>query len=316
MDFEWAELFEGPLSDYLPENRHGERVRIPWPELEAVDQKIAELVLEDPSDAFRVAEDTLSSLGYEDASLRIYNLPERRTYRIGKYTSDQLGRLIAVHGEVVNIEAVKPFAEVAAFECAYCATINRMSQPGGKIVKPFECQGESCDNTQQWSLNTDESQIADFQEILLKRPNSSMDDPPVEAVYLWDDLCETVSTGDVVTIVGIYDTLPWPQEAVLKTYVDAVSINKSEQPATVDEVADWKVKKWAFEAVDRLSEQGSEYDTTTRAVLETVSDEYGVAEGEIQAALSSLEDDNYVSEHRDGRVHITTSSTPTFEPAD
>jgi hypothetical protein len=143
-----------------------------------------------------------------------------------------------------------------------------------------------------------------------------MDDPPVEMVQLWEGLCETLSKDDVVTIVGIYDVLPAQDEPELETYLDAVSINKSEQPATVDEVADWKVKKWAFDSVDRLSSQGSDYDTTTRAVVEAVSNEYGVAEGEIQAALSDLEALSYVSKHQNGRVHITTSSTPTFEPAE
>ena len=309
----WTEAFEGPLSEYVARRSNG-RIRVPWPALADVDRNLADLVLEDPRSGLTAAEDTLGELGYRDVALRVFDLPDERTYRVGKYGSARLGELLGIHGEVVSVDGVKPFAEVAAFECRWCATLNRMSQPGGKLVKPFECQG--CDNTSDWSLNTNESDIADFQQVVLKRTDSSMDDPPIETVYLWDDLCETVSTGDAVTIVGVYDTLPWPNEAVLKTYVDAVSINKSEQPATVDEVADWKVKKWTFEAVDRLSEQGSSYDTTTRNVLESVSDEYGVAEGEIQAALSSLEDDSHVSEHRGGRVHITTSSTPMFEPGD
>ena len=310
---EWAEAFEGPLSEYVSRQSNG-RIRVPWPALESADKNLADLVLEDPRTGLTAAEDTLEELGYRDIAFRVFDLPDGRTYRVGKYGSDRLGELLGVHGEVVSVDGVKPFAEVAAFECRYCATINRMSQPGGKLVKPFECQNHECENTSDWSLNTDESDIADFQQIVLKRTDSSMDDPPIESVYLWDDLCETVSTGDVVTIVGVYDTLPWPDEAVLKTYVDAVSINKSEQPATVDEVADWKVKKWTFDAVDRLSTAGSSYDTTTREVVESVSDEYGVAEGEIHAALSDLESQSYVSEHRNGRVHITTSSTPTFEP--
>jgi len=314
MNFDWAEVFEGPLSEFVDDSAASGRIRVPYPSLRDADADLARLALENPSDAFSAAESALDSLGYPDTAFRLFDLPEHLTYRVGKYGSAALGTLIAVRGEVVNVEAVKPFAEVAAFECMHCRTINMMSQPGGKLVKPFECQGEDCDNTNKWSLDTDASEIADFQEILLKRTESSMDDPPVEAVYLWDDLCETVSNGDVVTIVGTYDTLPWPDEAVLKTYLDAVSINKSEQPATVDEIADWRVKKWTFEAADELCEAGSNYDCSKREVVETVSDEHGVAEGEITAALSDLDDQSAISERRNGRIHITTSTPPTFEP--
>lgn len=314
MSTDWIDVFEGPLSEYINRGSNG-RVRVPWPALDDADEDLARLVLEDPRSAFPAAEDALANLGYRGSALRVFRLPDRHTYRVGKYGSDALGSLIGVHGKVVNVDGVQPFAREAAFECAYCRTINSMSQPGGKLVKPFECSHQPCENTNQWSLNIDESVIADFQPVLLKRTDSSMDDPPVETVYLWEDLCETVSKDDVVTIVGTYDTRPWPDQAVLDTYLDAVSINKDEQPATVDEVADWKVKKWTFEAVDRLSKEGSSYDTTTREVVESVTNEYGVAEGEIQAALSALEDLSYVSEHKGGRVHITTSSSPTFEPA-
>lgn len=311
MSTDWSNVFGGPLAEYVDDASNG-RVRVPWPALNDADEDLARLVLEDPRTAFPSAEDTLSDCAHSDIAFRVFKLPERRTYRVGKYGSDALGTLIGVQGKVVNVDAVQPFAEKAAFECRWCATINRMSQPGGKMVKPFECQ--NCDNTNDWRLNIDESDIADFQPVLLKRTDSSMDDPPVETVYLWEDLCETVSKDDVVTIVGTYDTLPWPNEAVLDTYLDAVSINKDEQPATVDEIADWKVKKWTFEAADRLSQEGSKFDAAKRDIVEDVSNAYGVAEGEIQAALSDLEEQSYVSERRQGRIQITTSSPPRFEP--
>lgn len=165
-------------------------------------------------------------------------------------------------------------------------------------------------------LNLSQSEVVDYQRILLERANSSMDDPPIEMVHLWEDLCETLSPGDTVTIVGIYDILPNQDKAVLETYLDAVSINKSEQPATVDEMADWQVKKWTFETADKLCKAGSNYDCAKRDIVETVSDEHGVAEGEITAAISDLDDKSMISERREGRIHITTSTPPTFEPAE
>lgn len=207
MSSDWIEIFEGPLSEYVDGASNG-RVRVPWPALNDADDDLAHLVLEDPRSAFPAAEDTLADMGYRDAAFRVFELPEQRTYRVGKYGSDALGSLIAVHGKVVDVDAVQPFAKEAAFECSYCRTINPMSQPGGKLVKPFECLNETCENTNQWSLNIDESEIAVLQSILLKRTDSSMDDPPVQPVYLWDDLCETLSKDDIVTIVGTYDTRP------------------------------------------------------------------------------------------------------------
>lgn len=312
---DWVEAFEGPLQEHVEDATDGS-VRIPWPEIETADRDLGQLLLRDPDDGIRAAESALSDLGVDDPSLRVWNPPEDRTYRVGKYGSDRLGELIGIHGRVVNVEAVKPFANVAVFECRNCKENHPMSQPGGKLVKPFGCENSECEANATWELLTDESEIVDFQEILLKRTDSSMKDPPVEAVYLWEDLCETISTGDVVTIAGIYDTLPWPNEAVLKTFVDAVSINKSEQPATVDEVADWRVKQWTFEAAERLCDEGSSYDAATADVVEAVSDKRGIAEGEIQAAISDLEDESHLSEHTDGRVHMTTTGTPEFGAED
>lgn len=314
MNDAWIELFEGALSEYIPEGASNGHIRIPWPALSDANPDLAEAVLSEPETALKVASNALARVGPVRTTVRVYDLPEYRTYRVGKYGSSMLGNLIGVEGKVVDVERVKPCARKAAFECQLCGTLTRIPQSGGDLVKPATCEG--CDQDSPTRLNLSQSEIVDLQKIRLERANSSMDDPPVETVHLWEDLCETVSQEDIVTIGGIYDILPDQDDAVLETYIDAVSINKSEQPATVDEVADWKVKKWTFEAVDQLSEQGSSYDTTTRTVLESVSDEYGVAEGEIQAALSALEDDSHVSEHRNGRVHITTSSTPTFDPGD
>ncbi|APX00189.1 replication control protein Cdc46 (plasmid) [Halobiforma lacisalsi AJ5] len=309
---DWEAAFEGPLSRYLESDGRPDSVRVPWPAIEDADRDLADLVLEDPDNGLKGARSALSSLGYINTPVRVYELPERRTYRVGKYGSSALGELIGVTGEVVDVGMVKPCAREAAFECQLCGTLTRVPQSGGDLLEPGQCQG--CEQSSAFRFHLGQSEVVDFQRIELQRTDSSMDDPPVEVVFLWEDLCETVSAGDVVTIVGTYDILPDQDEAVLETYLDAVSINKSEQPATVDEVADWKVRKWTFDAVDRLSTAGSSYDTATREVIDTVSDEHGVAEGEIQAALDDLEGGSLISEHRDGRVHITTSSTPTFEP--
>lgn len=312
MTMNWEEAFDGPLADEIAAQSGNESVRLPWPTLEDVDRDLADLVLESPSDGLKAARNALSELGHIKTPFRVYDLPDERVHRVGKYGSAMLGKLLAVKGEVVDIQGVQPCARTAAFECYLCGTLTRVPQPGGDLIEPAECMG--CENDGGMSLNIGQSEVVDFQYVLLKRANSSMDDPPVETVFLWEDLCEKVSTGDVVTIVGEYDVLPGQKEAVLETYLDAVSINKSEQPATVDEIADWRVKEWAFDAADELCDRGSKYDCAKRDVIEYVADEHGVADGEVTAALADLERMSYISERRSGRVHITTSSKPSFEP--
>jgi len=220
--------------------------------------------------------------------------------------------VIAVRGRVVSVDGVTPFAKEAAFECVRCGTLTYIPQAGGDLIEPVKCQG--CEDDVQFRMNIQQSNVVDLQRVYLERPESSMDDPPVEMVQLWRDLCETLSKDDVVTVVGVYDVLPGQDDPELSTFLDAISIDKSEQPATVDEIADWRVKKWTFETADELCETGSNYDCSKREVVETVSDEHGVAEGEITAALSDLDDQSAISERRNGRIHITTSTPPTFEP--
>ncbi|OLZ39076.1 replication control protein Cdc46 [Natrinema saccharevitans] len=314
MDDEWIELFEGPLSEYADSASSNGRVRIPWTELSEAHPDLAESVLSDPETTLKVASNALGRVGPVRTTVRVYDLPDHRTYRVGKYGSSMLGNLIGVRGTVVDVNRVKPCAREAAFECHLCGTLTRVPQSGGDLIEPGQCQG--CEQDGGMRLNLAQSEVIDYQRIILERANSSMDDPPVEIVHLWKDLCETLSPGDTVTVVGIYDILPNQDKAVLETYLDAVSINNSKQPATVDEMADWQVKKWTFETADELCTAGSDYDCSKREIVETVADEHGVAEGEITAALEDLDDQSVVSERRGGRIHITTSSPPTFEPAE
>jgi DNA replicative helicase MCM subunit Mcm2 (Cdc46/Mcm family) len=310
MTMDWPEAFEGPLSEYVPDSS-SDHARIPWPVIDQADPNLGDRILRGEH-GLDAAEEALRQEYGQPTPIRLYDLPESNTYRVGKYGSAELGKVIAVRGRVVSVDGVTPFAKEAAFECVRCGTLTYIPQAGGELIEPVKCKG--CEDDVQFRLNIQQSSVVDLQRVYLERPESSMDDPPVEMVQLWRDLCETLSKDDVVTVVGVYDVLPGQDDPELDTFLDAVSIDKSEKPATVDEIADWRVKKWAYETVDELSESGSSYDCSKREVVEAVSDEHGVAEGEITTALSDLDDQSAISNHQSDRIHITTSTPPTFEP--
>lgn len=141
MNDEWIELFEGPLSDYAENGTSNGRVRIPWPELSEAHSDLAETVLSDPETALKVASNALARVGPVRTTVRVYDLPDHRTYRVGKYGSSMLGDLIGVRGTVVDVDRVKPCARKAAFECQLCGTLTRMPQAGGDLIEPGTCEG-------------------------------------------------------------------------------------------------------------------------------------------------------------------------------
>lgn len=220
-------------SEYSPSTRS---LRIDYGELEAAEPSLAEDLLQRPDTLRQKAHAAMleSASGLERAiahagtharaNVRIRGLPEEQHRLVGKCRTNDLGTLLCVEGEVSDTERVSPLAEIAGWECQYCGTITRQHQRYGKMVQPHACQG--CERKgAPFVLEESESELVDHQEIALMPPDPQRDDLPFLTVFLDDDITDSVGKGDVVSVVGVYDTLPGQNETVLQTFLDAYDLD-------------------------------------------------------------------------------------------
>lgn len=244
---DYQDRFESFYRDHMPdaldrivdEYEDGRRsLRIDWELLSDVDPSLADDFLERPDTVRQKAHAALLSAAsglqreidragtHSRANVRIRGLPEQQKRLVGKCRTDDLGSLVSVDGMVAGTERVSPLAEMAAWECQRCGEYVDQRQYYGKMVEPHKCPG--CEAQGPWVMDEAESDLVDHQEIVLFPPDPQRDDPPGLLTFLDDDITDSVGKGDVVTVVGVYDTLPSQNETVLETYLEAFDLDVEE----------------------------------------------------------------------------------------
>ena len=301
----------GALADeYAPSNRS---LRIDYDVLHDANPGLAEDFLERPDTLRQKAEAAMKEVApgleaamrhagpHARANVRVRGLPEERHRIVGKCRTHDLGTLLSIDGEVADTERVSPHADVAAWECQYCGNVMRQHQVYGKMVEPSECSDPDCGASAAWALREDESELVDHQEIALMPPDPQRDDVPFLTVFLDDDITDAVGKGDIVSVVGVYETLPRQNETVLATYLDAYDLDVEEYAeAGVDgrELQD-DIRDYVIEHQD----EGSPWGVARREVIEHFEDE-GVRRAEIENTIDEAKDEREI-DVANGRLAVT-----------
>ena len=289
----FIEFFTGPYRDTVADLEAAypseESLRIDWQQLEAYDQQLANDVLSKPDRMRQFATNALYRL--EDvsvvgANVRVYNLPSDREFRVGKYRTSELGKLLSVRGKVVDMEGVQPYAETAAFECQLCGTLTELPQNYGDMVKPNECPG--CENGNPgFFFNQEQSDLVDLQKIVIIPPDSNLDDPPASIAFLKNDLVDMVGPGDLVTVNGIYETFKGQRESTLSTYIEAFDLDIKER-IEIDTYGASEIREFIMEKLTDRIETADDWAVDRSAVVDAVVDDYGVRREEIEDQIDHL----------------------------
>ncbi|WP_436348947.1 ATPase [Natronorubrum sp. FCH18a] len=282
------------LDDAYPDERS---LRIDWHDLEAWDGSVADEVLRKPARMRQFATNALNRL--EDASLlgvniRVYNLPDQQTVRVGKYRTRQLGKLLSVRGKVVDMDGVKPYAEEAAFECPRCGTLTRMPQSYGDLMKPSECMG--CEQSKPgFRFNREQSELVDLQKVVIIPPDSNLEDPPATIAFLKNDLVDMVGPGDLVTLNGIYETFGGQSESTLSTYIEVFDLDIKER-TEIDTYGASEIREFIMDALTEQIQTVDDWAVDRPAVVDAVVDGHGVRREEVNDQIDYLIDENDVGE--------------------
>jgi len=144
-----------------------------------------------------------SSHDYEPAHVRIYNVPESRTFTPNGFSpTKHAGNYRAITGDVlVSTDTYSKITE-AAFECQRCGTLSTIPQQSGEWQEPHECQG--CERQGPFQVNYDNSEFIDGQTFQIQTPpEESAGMGRTLQVFVEDDITDMVDMGDRVTVSGI-----------------------------------------------------------------------------------------------------------------
>ncbi len=294
-------FFEGPYHEQVKAlegtNPDSRTLRIDWRDLDDYDPSLADDFLESPANLRDVASEGIRNADGVDllgATIRLYNLPDHRQYRVGKYRTRQLGKLLSVRGKVVDMDGVQPYTERAAFECHICGSLVRMPQSYGDMLKPSSCP--ECDHGNPgFRFNREQSELVDLQKIVIIPPDSNLEDPPAAIAFLKNDLCDMVGPGDLVTVNGIYETFDGQSESTLSTYIEALDLDITER-TEIDTYGASEIREFIMDTLTDEIEAADEWAVDRSVVADAVVESHGVRREEVNDQIDYLIDENTVGE--------------------
>lgn len=123
----------------------------------------------------------------------------------------RIGSLIALNATVTRTSEAKPELISGTFKCELCSTIVRNVDQQFRYTTPKICLNKNCNNTQNWSLESDSSIYSDWQK--LKVQENPSDIPPGSMprsidVVLREEIVETCKPGDRCIFVGTLMVVP------------------------------------------------------------------------------------------------------------
>lgn len=304
-------FFEGPFADAVTEfadsyPAHADSLTIDWPALEQFDHSLAVATLEHPIEAIgatwratkgeaqRALAEDYPHLS-KDTPVRLGDLPEGRTVRVGDLRTDHLGRLVAVEGEVTGVTNVDPWVKKASFECRMCGTVTALNQHYGDLFEPNECRG--CGGTTretEFHLQREHSKLVDYQIVFVEPQESNLDNPPDIRVILKSDLVGRVEKGDELTVNGVYETLPMDlqKETQLDVFIEAVGLDV-DASVEADKLKESELDGYLLQSIEDLSRETNDFGVHIEDVIDHVHDEYDIREQEVRNRIrGSFVDEN------------------------
>ena len=226
-------------------------------DIDRVDQKLAEILLNQPYKALYNAEAALMNIDVAAEKklkihFRVINLPDTNKIIIRKIRANHLGKLTAIEGLVKKRTEVRPKLQVGAFQCQKCGAIIRIDQEGDILKEPSECYEDQggCGRVSSYKLLTNLSEFIDSQKIEIQENPEGLRggaQPEKIGIYLEDDLVGEIAPGDRVIANGILHSMQRRRGQFRLTSFDktmnAVSIERQEFAFEEVEVTEEDEKK-------------------------------------------------------------------------
>jgi len=175
--------------------------------------------------------DLPGDISLTDVNVRFAGLTDADVYHVGEYSTDQLGQLVAISGQVNKATQSYPRITEAAFECLRCGTMTRVPQDD-TWQEPHECQG--CERQGPFTILQDHSTLKEEQKLRIQLPpedQHGQTDADID-VTVDGDLVNSVNVGDRVTatavLSGTFGDGDDPGAGEYTACLDTVDINETD----------------------------------------------------------------------------------------
>ncbi|MFH1424975.1 MAG: minichromosome maintenance protein MCM [archaeon] len=146
---------------------------VDYAELDKHDVELADLLLKDPEETFKIAKDALMEIdlpieGIYSINVRFKNLPSSQNINIRDVRSEHIDHLITLEGLVKSAADVRPEAIRVVYECPDCKKEIVVAQGGKKLKTPFMCDDPQCARKGRFKLLR--ADLIDTQSIKIQEP--------------------------------------------------------------------------------------------------------------------------------------------------
>eukprot|EP00794_Sanderia_malayensis_P003738 gene3738-4260_t len=132
-------------------------------------------------------------------------------HKVRELTSQKIGTLLRISGQVVRTHPVHPELVSGTFVCLDCQTVIKDVEQQFKYTQPNVCKNPVCQNRKNFSLDIDKSKFVDFQKVRIQEtqaelPRGSI--PRSVEVVLRAEAVEKAQAGDKCDFIGTLIVVP------------------------------------------------------------------------------------------------------------
>jgi replicative DNA helicase Mcm len=315
----FKEFFEAALyEELLDRARRGEKhIIITFPELSKYSPELAELLLEDPENLIKAAEQAVQQfdLGKEIKRFRVRfsDLPETSQIKIKDIRSDDIAKLMELLGIVRQKSDVRPQVTNARFECPSCGAIHSVLQIDTKFKEPTMC---ACGRKGGFRLIGKE--LVDAQKLVLEEAPEDLEggeQPRRLSIFLKDDLVSPISEkrtnpGSKIRITGIVKEVSIPLPSGGKsTRFDLIMDANYVEPVQ-EEFISLEIKPEEQEKILNLSKDPKVYDKLVESIAPTIYGHREIKEALLLQLFGGCLKKREDGVQRRGDIHILLIGDP------
>ncbi|RDD39503.1 Zygotic DNA replication licensing factor mcm6 [Trichoplax sp. H2] len=132
-------------------------------------------------------------------------------HKVREMTTQKIGSLLKIRGQVVRTHPVHPELINGTFICLECQAVIKDVEQQMKFTQPVVCRNPACQNRSKFMLDVDKSIFVDFQKIRIQEtqeelPRGSI--PRSMEVILRAEAVEQAQAGDKCDITGTLIVVP------------------------------------------------------------------------------------------------------------
>uniref|UniRef100_A0A915EBL1 DNA replication licensing factor MCM6 n=1 Tax=Ditylenchus dipsaci TaxID=166011 RepID=A0A915EBL1_9BILA len=132
-------------------------------------------------------------------------------HHVRHLTSDKVGKLVRIAGQVVRTHPVRPELCSGTFVCDDCRVVSKDVAQNFKYTQPLKCANSQCQNRTRFLLDTDNSLFVDFQRLKIQETQEELPlgcIPRNVEVIIRGEAVETAQAGDHCDFIGTLIVVP------------------------------------------------------------------------------------------------------------